>query len=68
MNKSKSQITSHIHIRIAKLAQQALDSGSIVQCDRTEKNTYLLRKPNELTPTEYNPIATGSILVALLTQ
>ncbi|MFB2970367.1 hypothetical protein ACE1CD_15445 [Aerosakkonema sp. BLCC-F183] len=66
MSKSKFQITSHIYGRIDKLAQQALDAELIVQCVRTDRDTYLLQKTGELTPTEYNPVATGSILIALL--
>ena len=65
MSKSKS-VTSHIHNRIVKLAQQALNAGLIVQCDRTPNDTYLLCKVGEIAPTEYNPIATGSILITLL--
>ena len=61
-----TKITAHLHTRIAKLAQQALDAGLIVQCDRTPNDTYLLRKPNEITPIEYNPISIGSILISLL--
>ncbi len=66
MSKSKSKITSHVHARIAKLAQQAFDVGLIVQCSRTPESTYLIRKTGEIAPTEHNAISTGVILLSLL--
>ena len=66
MNKSKSKITSHIHVRIAKLAQQAFDADLILQCSRTPDNTYLIRRTGEIAPTEHNAISTGVILLSLL--
>jgi hypothetical protein len=64
--KQRKVITSHIHSRITNLSQQAFQHGLIEQCDRTPKDTYLLRLPNELTPTEYNAVSTGVILLQLL--
>ena len=68
MEESKSRITTHIHGRVSKLAAQAKQRGLIVQCDRTDDDTYLLLKPGELTPTEYGAISTGVILLSLLEQ
>jgi len=62
----QSKVTSHIHARIAKLAEKAFNAGLILQCERTTNDTYLVRKFNDLVESEYNPIATGCILVALL--
>jgi len=66
MKQQRKVITSHIHSRIANLSQKAVASGLIVSCDRTPKDTYLLRLPNELTPTEYNAVSTGVVLLQLL--
>ncbi|MGA9382004.1 MAG: hypothetical protein WBV73_24855 [Phormidium sp.] len=68
MKQQRKVITSHIHSRISNLSQQAFQNGLIEQCDRTPKDTYLLRLPNEITPTEYNPISTGVVLLQLLKQ
>jgi hypothetical protein len=66
MKQKRKVITNHIHSRITNLSQQALQNGLIEQCDRTENDTYLLRLPNELTATEYNPISAGVVLLQLL--
>lgn len=66
MKQQRKVITNHIHSRITNLSQQAIESGLIVSCDRTENDTYLLRLPNELTSNEYNPISAGVVLLQLL--
>ncbi|MFB2891952.1 hypothetical protein ACE1CI_03295 [Aerosakkonemataceae cyanobacterium BLCC-F50] len=68
MKQQRKVITSHIHSRIANLSQKALQHGLIEQCDRTSSDTYLLRLPNQLTPTEYNTVSTGVVLLQLLKQ
>jgi hypothetical protein len=60
------KVTAHIHGRIFPLIQEAVEKGLIEECNRTENNTYLLRKTNELNATEYLPITTGVILLHLL--
>ncbi|MBD2629678.1 hypothetical protein [Trichormus variabilis] len=62
----KTKVTAHIHGRISPLIQEAIDKGLIEECNLTEHNTYLLRKPNELTAIEYPLITTGVILLHLL--
>ncbi|MEA5526948.1 hypothetical protein [Nodularia spumigena] len=60
------KVTAHIHGRIYPLIQEAIDKGLIAECQPTENNSYLLRKTNELTASEYQPITTGVILLHLL--
>jgi hypothetical protein len=62
----KIKVTAHIHGRIYPLIQEAIEKGVIEECEPTENNTYLLRKTNELTGSEYPPITTGVILLHLL--
>lgn len=64
--KPKKLITSHIHSRIVSLASEAIEQGLIIQCDRTNSDTYLIRYPNELEGTEYKPVSAGSVLLSLL--
>ncbi|MFB2983407.1 hypothetical protein [Microseira sp. BLCC-F43] len=64
--KPKKVITSHIHSRITLLAAEAIKQGLVVQCDRTNQNTYLIRKPNESVATEFTPISAGTFLLTLL--
>lgn len=66
MKQQRKVITNHIQSRITNLSQQAIEKSVILSCDRTENDTYLLRLPNGLTATEYNPISTGVVLLQLL--
>ena len=64
--KPKKVITSHIHSRIASLATEAIEQGLIVQCDRLNNDTYLIRYPNELNQQEHKTISAAVVLLSLL--
>lgn len=44
MAKTKKVVMTHIHPRIAKLAQGAIDRGEIVSCDRISDSSYLIKR------------------------
>ncbi|MEG4248725.1 hypothetical protein [Microcoleus sp. Pol10D4] len=44
MPKTKKVVMTHIHPRIAKLAQGAIDRGEIISCDRISDNSYLIKR------------------------
>jgi len=57
---------SLLHCRIASLAEDAIAKELIVSCHRTDSNTYLLVKKNEILATEYPAVAVGVLLLNLL--
>ncbi|MEG4594145.1 hypothetical protein QUB00_20390 [Microcoleus sp. F8_C2] len=44
MTKTKKVVITHIHPRIAKLAQGAIDRGEIISCDRISNKSYLIKR------------------------
>ncbi|MEG5175578.1 hypothetical protein [Microcoleus sp. B3-D7] len=65
-NKSKKKVTSHIHNRIAKLAQSAIDRQQIISCDRIG-DSYLIQQTVNGAPTttQFTAVAAGSLLYLL---
>lgn len=67
-SKSKKKITSHIHSRIAKLAQSAIDRGDIINCDRISNgDLYLIQQIVNGSPktTQFTAVGAGSLLYLL---
>ncbi|WP_333436944.1 hypothetical protein [Microcoleus sp. D2_18a_D3] len=61
----KKVIMSHIHSRIAKLAQGAIERGDITSCDRISDGSYLIKRIDQTDrpqTTKYTTVAAASLL------
>lgn len=62
----QKHILSHLHPQILQLSQEAIQIGLIQSCIRSDSDTYLLHKTDNLIPTELSPLATACHLLVLL--
>jgi len=60
----KKVIMSHIHSRIAKLAQGAIERGDIISCDRISDDSYIITRSSDIATT-YTAVGAGSLLYLL---
>lgn len=70
MAKTKKIVMTHIHPRIAKLAQGAIDRGEIISCDRISSLSYLIKRSiNGKRPqtTKFTVVAAATFLFMLNT-
>lgn len=63
--KTKKKITGHLHGRIKKLADGAIERGDIESCDRVSDDIYLIKRATDLIPTTYTAVGAGSLLYLL---
>ncbi|WP_333315021.1 hypothetical protein [Microcoleus sp. D3_18a_C4] len=61
----KKKVIAHIHSRIKKLADAAIDRGDIESCERTSDDIYLIKRSTDLIPTTYTAVGAGSLLYLL---
>jgi hypothetical protein len=63
--KTKKKVTGHLHGRIKKMADAAIERGDIIQCDRQPDDSYILTQSCNKIPTIYTAVGAGTLLYLL---
>ena len=63
--KTKKKITGHLHGRIKKLADAAMERGDIIQCERYPNNDYIITLTSDMMPITYTAVGAGTLLYLL---
>ena len=62
--KAKKKVTAHIHARINKLADFAIERGDIISCVRQTDDSYIIDRPG-YPLTTFTPVGAGTLLYLL---
>ena len=63
--KIQKKVTGHLHGRIKKLADAAMERGEIIQCDRQPDDSYIITNASDKIPTIYTAVGAGTLLYLL---
>ena len=64
--KTKKKVTGHLHGRIKKLADAAIERGDIIHCDRYPNDTYIITaNDDDKIPITYTAVGAGTLLYLL---